>query len=38
MAHFPAPAEGFVVTYFIVSSDVQRSRTFMRTCLEVKFC
>jgi catechol 2,3-dioxygenase-like lactoylglutathione lyase family enzyme len=28
MAQFPAPAQGFVVTYFIVSSDVQRSRRF----------
>src|SRR5215813_15515428 len=28
MAHFPAPAQGFVVTYFIVSTDVQRSRHF----------
>jgi catechol 2,3-dioxygenase-like lactoylglutathione lyase family enzyme len=28
MAQFPAPARGFVVTYFIVSSDVERSRDF----------
>jgi catechol 2,3-dioxygenase-like lactoylglutathione lyase family enzyme len=28
MAQFPAPAQGFVVTYFIVSSDVPRSRRF----------
>jgi catechol 2,3-dioxygenase-like lactoylglutathione lyase family enzyme len=28
MAQFPAPAEGMLVTYFIVSSDVERSRRF----------
>jgi catechol 2,3-dioxygenase-like lactoylglutathione lyase family enzyme len=28
MAQFPAPGHGFVVTYFIVSSDVQRSLRF----------
>jgi catechol 2,3-dioxygenase-like lactoylglutathione lyase family enzyme len=28
MAEFPAPAQGFVVTYFIVSSDIGRSRRF----------
>lgn len=28
MAQFPAPKEGFVVTHFIVSSDVERSRRF----------
>jgi len=28
MATFPAPAKGFVVTYFIVSSNVERSRRF----------
>jgi catechol 2,3-dioxygenase-like lactoylglutathione lyase family enzyme len=28
MATFPAPAKGFVVTYFIVSRDVERSRVF----------
>ena len=28
MAQFPAPAHGFVITYFIVSNDVQRSRRF----------
>jgi catechol 2,3-dioxygenase-like lactoylglutathione lyase family enzyme len=28
MAEFPAPAEGFVITYFIVSRDVDRSRRF----------
>ena len=28
MAGFPAPAEGFLVTYFIVSRDVARSRRF----------
>jgi catechol 2,3-dioxygenase-like lactoylglutathione lyase family enzyme len=28
MAEFPAPAQGFVVTYCIVSSDVERSRRF----------
>ena len=28
MAHFPAPAEGFLLTHFIVSSDVDRSRRF----------
>ena len=28
MATFPAPVEGFVVTYFIVSRDVERSRVF----------
>jgi catechol 2,3-dioxygenase-like lactoylglutathione lyase family enzyme len=28
MAEFPAPTEGFVLTHFIVSDDVQRSRRF----------
>ena len=28
MAQFPAPAQGFVVTYFVVSNDVERSRHF----------
>src|SRR5215510_7997961 len=28
MAEFPAPTEGFVLTHFIVSSDVARSRRF----------
>ena len=28
MAQFPAPAEGFVLTHFIVSRDVERSRRF----------
>ena len=28
MAAFPAPAEGFLLTLFIVSSDVDRSRRF----------
>jgi catechol 2,3-dioxygenase-like lactoylglutathione lyase family enzyme len=28
MADFPAPAEGIVLTHFIVSSDVERSRRF----------
>jgi len=28
MASFPAPTEGFVITHFIVSSDVDRSRRF----------
>jgi catechol 2,3-dioxygenase-like lactoylglutathione lyase family enzyme len=28
MAEFPAPAEGFVLTHFIVSDDVERSRRF----------
>jgi hypothetical protein len=28
MAEFPAPQEGIAVTYFIVSSDVERSRRF----------
>jgi catechol 2,3-dioxygenase-like lactoylglutathione lyase family enzyme len=28
MAEFPAPAEGFVLTHFIVSRDVDRSRRF----------
>jgi catechol 2,3-dioxygenase-like lactoylglutathione lyase family enzyme len=28
MAEFPAPSEGFVITHFIVSSDVERSRRF----------
>jgi len=28
MAQFPAPAEGFLLTHFIVSSDVDRSRRF----------
>ena len=28
MAQFPAPQEGILVTYFIVSSDVERSRRF----------
>jgi catechol 2,3-dioxygenase-like lactoylglutathione lyase family enzyme len=28
MADLPAPAEGFVLTHFIVSNDVERSRRF----------
>ena len=28
MPRFPAPAEGFLLTYFVVSSDVDRSRRF----------
>ena len=28
MAQFPAPADGILITYFIVSSDVERSRRF----------
>jgi len=28
MAEFPAPKEGIVLTHFIVSSDVERSRRF----------
>lgn len=28
MAEFPAPKEGFVIAYFIVSKDVERSRRF----------
>jgi catechol 2,3-dioxygenase-like lactoylglutathione lyase family enzyme len=28
MAQFPAPTEGILVTYFIVSRDVERSRRF----------
>jgi catechol 2,3-dioxygenase-like lactoylglutathione lyase family enzyme len=28
MAEFPAPHEGFVLTHFIVSGDVERSRRF----------
>ncbi|HEY3021266.1 MAG TPA: VOC family protein [Solirubrobacteraceae bacterium] len=28
MAEFPAPAEGIVLTHFIVSDDVERSRRF----------
>ncbi len=28
MAEFPAPTEGFVLTHFIVSKDVERSRRF----------
>src|SRR5215471_3940869 len=28
MAQFPAPTEGFVITHFIVSRDVARSRRF----------
>jgi catechol 2,3-dioxygenase-like lactoylglutathione lyase family enzyme len=28
MAEFPAPKEGFVLTHFIVSEDVERSRRF----------
>ncbi len=28
MAEFPAPAEGIVLTHFVVASDVERSRRF----------
>ena len=28
MAEFPAPAEGIVLTHFIVASDVDRARRF----------
>ncbi|HEY6928959.1 MAG TPA: VOC family protein [Thermoanaerobaculia bacterium] len=32
MAQFPAPREGIVITHFLVSNDVERSRRF---CVEV---
>ena len=28
MAEFPAPEEGVLITYLVVSNDVQRSRRF----------
>jgi lactoylglutathione lyase len=28
MANFPAPADGFLLTHFVVSADVERSRRF----------
>ena len=28
MAEFPAPKEGILLTYFIVSNDIERSRRF----------
>ena len=34
MAQFPAPADGILITYFIVSSDVERSRRFYVDVLE----
>lgn len=33
MAQFPAPAEGILLTYFIVSRDVERSRRFYTEAL-----
>jgi catechol 2,3-dioxygenase-like lactoylglutathione lyase family enzyme len=33
MADFPAPSEGFVLTYFIVSADVPRSAAFYKDVL-----
>ena len=33
MAEFPAPEEGIVLTHFIVSSDVERSRRFYTNVL-----
>ena len=33
---FPAPAEGFVITHFLVVSDQDRSREFYRSILEGK--
>jgi len=33
MAEFPAPNEGFVLTHFIVSEDVERSRRFYTAVL-----
>jgi catechol 2,3-dioxygenase-like lactoylglutathione lyase family enzyme len=33
VAEFPAPTEGFVLTHFIVSADVQRSAAFYRDVL-----
>ena len=33
MAEFPAPTEGFVLTHFIVSEDVERSRRFFTDVL-----
>jgi catechol 2,3-dioxygenase-like lactoylglutathione lyase family enzyme len=33
MADFPAPSEGFVLTHFVVSADVQRSRRFYEEVL-----
>jgi catechol 2,3-dioxygenase-like lactoylglutathione lyase family enzyme len=34
MAEFPAPAEGILLTYLVVSSDVDRSRRFYTDVLE----
>ena len=33
MAEFPAPAEGIVLTHFIVASDVDRTRRFYADAL-----
>lgn len=33
MAKFPAPAEGIVLTHFVVASDVERSRRFYADAL-----
>ena len=33
MAEFPAPAEGFVLTHFVVSTDIPRSVRFYATVL-----
>jgi hypothetical protein len=35
---FPAPSEGFVLTYFIVASDVARSRDFYVGVLGGTWC
>ena len=37
MAEFPAPKEGIVLTYFIVSDDVERSRRFYTEVLGLRF-
>jgi catechol 2,3-dioxygenase-like lactoylglutathione lyase family enzyme len=36
MAEFPAPREGILLTHFIVSDDVERSRRFYSDVLGAK--
>ena len=38
MPEFPAPREGFVLTHFIVSNDLDRSRQFYTEVLGASWC
>ena len=37
MAEFPAPKDGIVLTHFIVSNDIERSRRFYTDVLDLEY-